>query len=229
MIRILYEAGIFEEEEIAFMMKIYNEVFREGENVVVYAGAASDLEHAVLLGTNLVFFDTHLVKENISEIIEKIEKIGELDKIKTHSKTKTVIEFDIGGTNFKLSYYAEDATNIGIKSYPELKNGIYAYFVKVPFPKEQRAGSLREPEFFSRVLDMIQLNGFYLERECPITFKIQPIELGFERIASGHISALSVYNEKGNLYKKVKRVENLRELVYKDYKDYTHYTLSRIS
>ena len=221
MIRILYEAGLLEEEEIPFLRKVYNKVFREGENVIVYAGAASDLEHAVLLGKNLVFFDTHLVKENVSEIVEKIRRTGKLNKIKT-SKTKTVVEFEIGGTNFRLTYYAEDATNVGLKAYPELKNGIYVYFVKVPFPKEQRAGSLREPEFFSRILDMINFNGFYLERECPITFKVQPIELGFERIASGHISALSVYNEKGNLYKKVKRVENLKELVYRDYyyKDY---------
>jgi|Deesub1362A_J573_1020465.scaffolds.fasta_scaffold10409_2 hypothetical protein len=216
---ILKRVRIFlEDEEIPFMEEIHKRVFDDG--VVVYAGAASDVEHAVLLGKNLVFFDTHLAEENVSEILRKIERVGEIksvEKISELGTAKTTVDFEIGGVKFKLTYYAEDATKMVSKPYPELKNGIYTYFVKVPFPKECNVGSLREPEFFWRVLDMIRIGGFYLERECPISFSIPPQELGFEKVVSGYVSALSIRDAVGNLYRKVRKVKNLREFVFSDY------------
>ena len=176
-----------------------------------------------MLGSNLVFFDTHLPKENVSEIIKKVEGFGVVEDVRTEKSKeawkmwKTIVEFRVKNITFRLVYYAEDATNIGLKWFPELENGIHAYFVKVPFPKEQKAGSLREPKFFSRVLRMINVGGFYLERECPISFQIPVEELGFEKVASGYISALSVHDAKGNLYRKVKKAENLEELVLLDW------------
>jgi hypothetical protein len=217
--------SFFEEDEIAFMNKVYYEVFDPYTSLpVLYAGSGGDLEHALILGRNLVFFESHLPQENISEITSKIDEIGKIRNLKKSGELgrggKIIIDFDIAGVNFKLTYYAEDATTIGVKSYPELESGIYVYFVKVPFPKEERVGSLREPGFFGRILSKIEVGGFYFERECPLTFKISSSKLGFKKIASGYISALSIHkNAMGNLYKKIRRVDNLQELIHQDYQE----------
>ena len=58
-----------------------------------------------------------------------------------------------------------------------------------------------------------------MERECPLCRVLRAENLGFVKVASGYISALSVnYNAKGNLYKKVREVENIYELLKLDLK-----------
>ncbi len=214
---------LFDEDEVEFMKRVHHEVFNQYVNLpVLYAGSGADLEHALVLGTNLVFFESHLPRENISEIISKIDDLGKLKSVKEIGKLeeggKITLGFEIVGIDFELTFYAEDATTIGLKNYPELESGLCVYFVKVPFPKEKRVGSLRKPDFFGRILSRIVVGGFYLERECPLTFKIPPEELGFIKLFSGYISALSIHDGVvGNLYKKIRMVENLRELIYMDY------------
>ncbi len=213
---------ILEPEEIDFMLRIAEEIEKSKLNLpVLYAGSGGDVEHAVILGNRLVFVDSHLPETTLTEIRNNIDKIGgeiieEKRLGKLGSGGKHVIFFEFCNDLIELIYYAEDATRF----IPhEVRKGCSVYFVKVPLPKEPKVGSLTSPESLSRALKLIALGGFYLERECPLCRVLRPEELGFIKIASGYISALSVnYNAKGNLYKKIKDIENIYELLKLDLK-----------
>lgn len=58
--------------------------------------------------------------------------------------------------------------------------------------------------------------GFFLERECPIPKSIKPEEIGFKKVSKGSISALSIYDEDGALYRKVREVDNIIELLSRE-------------
>jgi hypothetical protein len=225
--RVKVLADILEPEEIDFMFKIAREVEKANLDLpVLYAGSGGDVEHAVILGNELIFIDSHLPETTLSEIRNNIHRMGgEIIEEKRIGELgrggKHVIRFEFCG-EIELIYYAEDATKIGLDFLPvELKNGCSVYFVKVPLPKEAKVGSLTSPDSLARALKLIAVGGFYLERECPLCRVLKPEDLGFKKIASGYISALSVhYDAKGNLYRKVKDVENLRELLELDWKLY---------
>ncbi len=210
-------------EEVDFMLKIAREVKNAKlEEPVLYAGSGGDLEHAVILGQRLIFVDSHLPEVTLAEIRNRIERIGgtildEKREAEPGSCGKHVIRFEFAG-EIELVYYGEDATRIGLDFLPEeLEGGCSVYFVKVPLPKESAVGSLKSPDSLARALRLIVPGGFYLERECPLCRVLSPELLGFKKIASGYISALSInHNEKGNLYKKLRDVENLHELLELD-------------
>ncbi|WP_457548612.1 hypothetical protein [Archaeoglobus sp.] len=208
----------FEREEIPFLTKVAEEIEKSNLDFpVLYAGSGGDLEHGVVLGNRLIFVDSHLPETNLAEIRRKAETFGEVIKEKRVGKLgnggKHVIRFEFLGEVIELIYYAEDATEL-LKNPPkEIKDGLSVYFVKVPLPKEPKVGSLRSPDSLAKALKLVVIDGFYLERECPLCRVLKPELLGFEKIASGYISALSVYNEKGNLYRKVKDVDNIEELL----------------
>ncbi len=217
-------------EEREFMTKVCEEIEKSRVDKVLpvlYAGSGGDVEHAVLLGNNLVFVDPHLPEETLLEIKRRIEMIdgkiveeerkGELGKGGKH-----VVKFLLDGEEIKLTYYAEDATKIGREFKPEeLERGYFVYFVKVPLPKEEKVGSLTSPESLGTLLKHIAVGGFYLERECPISRYLDPRMLGFEKVASGPISALSInYGEMGNLYRKIKEVEEIALLLKIDHELY---------
>ncbi|AEA47983.1 hypothetical protein [Archaeoglobus veneficus] len=213
-------------EEKAFLMRVCEEIEKSSvdrELPVLYAGSGGDVEHAVILGDNLVFVDSHLPEVTLMEIRHGIDRIGgEIVEERREGVLgkggRHVINFRLNGCDINLTYYAEDATKIGDEFMPEeLKDGCSVYFVKVPLPKEERVGSLVSPEVLARMLDFVVNGGFYLERECPITRFLSPELAGFEKVASGFISALSInYDEEGNLYRKVRDVENLAELLRVD-------------
>jgi|Deesub1362A_J573_1020465.scaffolds.fasta_scaffold02258_10 hypothetical protein len=208
---------LLEHDEIDFMTKLWYEVGRRDlKDPVVYAGSGGDIEHAIFLGRNLVFFDNHLPEDNFREILSKIERIGVVEST-LFKGNKMMAEFQIADMKFRLSFYGEDATKIGSIDFPELKNGISVYFVKDPYPRAGRAGSIRNPKCFARALKMIKLGGYYIEKECPITCSIPPEKIGFKKIMSGKISSLSFRKSPGNLYVKLRDVENLEELLEKDF------------
>ncbi len=230
-IRVKALKDVFEPEEYEFMLEVAGHVEGSGLDLpVLYAGSGGDVEHAVILGNNLIFVDSHLPETTITEIRNNIDKIGgEIIEERRIGKLgmggKHVIEFEFCKDTIKIVYYAEDAT----KFVPEeAKGGISVYFVKVPHPKEPKVGSLTSPESLSRALKLIALGGFYLERECPLCRVLRPEDLGFVKVASGYISALSVnYNAKGNLYKKIREVENIYELLKLDWNLYRNAICSR--
>jgi hypothetical protein len=216
--------NLLEPEEREFMSRVHEEIVvskinRKVDLPVVYAGSGGDLEHAILLGNNLVFFDSHLPEETLSEILTKVERIGTLITQKRSGELrkggKHIIRFRVQDSEFKLTFYAEDATKIGDKFFPEeLREGIAVYFVKVPLPKERKVGSLTSVYSLAKMLGNIVLGGYFLERECPISAFLKPEILGFERVASGYISALSVNRDaEGNLYRKIRDVEELSVLL----------------
>ncbi len=215
-------SDILEPKEFDFMFRIAEEVEKANLNLpVLYAGSGGDVGHAVILGNKLVFVDSHLPETTLVEIRSNIERIGgeiiEERRIGELGRGgKHIISFEFCNDLIELVYYAEDAT----KFIPdEVKRGCSVYFVKVPLPKEPKVGSLTSPESLSRALKLIALGGFYLERECPLCRVLKPEDLGFVKVASGYISALSVnYNAKGNLYKKIRDVENIYELLKLDLK-----------
>lgn len=214
-------------EEREFMTRVCEEIekSRADKNLpVLYAGSGGDVEHAVLLGNNLVFVDPHLPEETLLEIKYEIEKIGgkiieEERKGELGKRGKHIIKFLLDEEEIKLIYYAEDATKIGKEFKPvELERGYFVYFVKVPLPKEEKVESLTSPESLGALLKHLVVGGFYLERECPISCYLDPKILGFEKVASGPISALSINSgEMGNLYKKFKEVEEITLLLKIDY------------
>ncbi len=213
-------SDILEPDELDFMLKIAEEVGKANLDLpVLYAGSGGDVQHAVILGNKLVFIDSHLPETTLAEIRSNIEGIGgEIVEERRVGKLgfggKHVIRFEFCDDIIELTYYAEDATRFVPK---EVERGCSVYFVKVPLPKEPKVGSLTSPESLSRALKLIALGGFYLERECPLCRVLKPEDLGFVRVASGYISALSVnYNAKGNLYRKVREVENVYELLKLD-------------
>jgi len=218
----------FVPEERGFMLRVSKEIGKSDlHQPVLYAGSGGDVEHAVVLGDRLVFVDSHLPEETLSEIRNRVTQIGgkilEEEQLgKFGAGGKHIIRFKLFG-EIELIYYAEDATKIGLDFMPEeLKEGCSVYFVKVPLPKEARVGSLASPDSLSRALRLIVLGGFYLERECPLCRVLSPEVLGFEKVASGYISALSInYDEKGNLYRKTREVENILDLLKLDYELYT--------
>ncbi len=215
---------ILEPEEVDFMLRIADEIERADLNLpVLYAGSGGDVEHAVILGDRLIFVDSHLPETTLAEIRNNIDRIGgEIIEERRIGKLgfggKHIISFEFCKDLIELIYYAEDATEF----IPhEVKKGCSVYFVKVPLPKEPKVGSLASPESLSRALRLIALGGFYLERECPLCRVLRPEDFGFIRVASGYISALSVnYNAKGNLYKKIREVENIYELLKLDWNIY---------
>jgi len=216
-------AEFFTQRETEFMLKIAEEVEKANlKQPVLYAGSGGDVEHAVILGQKLVFVDSHLPEVTLTEIRSGIEKIGGtiLDEERygrLGSGGKHLIRFEFFG-EIELVYYCEDATRIGLDFLPEeLEGGCAVYFVKVPLPKEPVVGSLTSPDSLARALRLIVPRGFYLERECPLCRVLSPETLGFEKISSGYISALSInHDEKGNFYRKVRVVENLLELLKLD-------------
>ena len=213
---------ILEPEEIDFMLRIAEKIEKANLNLpVLYAGSGGDVEHAVILGDKLIFVDSHLPETTLTEIRNNIDKIG--GEILEEQRVgelglggRHIISFEFCNDLIELIYYAEDAT----KFIPhEIRRGCSVYFVKVPHPKEPKVGSLTSPESLSRALKLIALGGFYLERECPLCRVLRPEDLGFIKVASGYISALSVnYNAKGNLYKKIRNVENIYDLLKLDLK-----------
>ncbi len=212
------EAIDFDCREVEFVLRIAEEIERANLNhPVLYAGSGGDVEHAVVLGNELIFIDSHEPEITLNEIRSRIERMG---GVVLREKREGVlgrggrheIEFDFFG-RIRLIYYAEDATKF---VPPEARDGISVYFVKVPHPKEPNVGSLSSPESLSRFLSLIVVGGFYLERECPLCRSLRPVDLGFVKVASGYISALSIYNVEGNLYKKVRDVPNLYELLKMD-------------
>ncbi len=215
--RVLALKDVFEEREIDFLLDVSREV-EDVRGKVVYAGSGGDVEHAVILGDVLIFIDSHLPETTLCEIRRGIsrvggrvireKRIGELGKGGKH-----LIEFEFLGDKIRIFYYAEDATEF---VPDEAKDGFSVYFVKVPHPKEMRVGSLTSPKSLSLWLSLLRVGGYYLERECPLCLKLRPEDLGFVKVTSGYISALSVKNELGNLYKKVRDVENLYELLVID-------------
>jgi hypothetical protein len=177
------------------------------------------VEHAVLLGNNLVFVDSHLPELTISEIRSRVKKIdgkiieeerkGELGRGGKH-----LINFKIEEEEIKLIYYAEDATRIGRDvRLKELKKGYSIYFVKVPLPKEASVDSLASPDSLANALRNLAVGGFYLERECPLSYYLKPEIFGFNKVASGYISALSINSERGNLYRKMRNVAKIELLL----------------
>ncbi len=213
---------ILELEEIDFMLRIAEEIEKANLNLpVLYAGSGGDVEHAIILGDKLIFVDSHLPETTLTEIRNNIDKIG--GEILEEQRVgelglggRHIISFEFCNDLIELIYYAEDAT----KFIPhEVRRGCSVYFVKVPHPKEPKVGSLTSPESLSRALKLIALGGFYLERECPLCRVLRPEDLGFIKVTSGYISALSVnYNAKGNLYKKIRDVENIYDLLKLDLK-----------
>jgi len=213
--------SFFDEREIDFMIKISREIESSKLDLpVFYAGSGGDVEHALILGDRLVFVDSHLPEVTLSEIRRKIIRIG--GKILEEKKFgrlgkggKHVLRFEFQG-EVELTYYAEDVMRILERPPNELKEGCSVYFVKVPHPKEPNVKSLNSPELLSKALKLIVVGGYYLERECPICRVLDPNVLGFKRVASGYISALSIHKAEGNLYKKFKDVEDIEDLLRLD-------------
>jgi len=217
-----------EPEEREFLTQVVTEIEKSSINPdlpVLYPGSASDVEHAILLGKNIVFIDSHLPETNIGEIKSKLQRMGEIlqeNRVGVLGKGgKYFFKFklDKGDEEYNLTYYAEDAAQLSKLGIEELKCGYSVYFVKVPLPKEKTVGSLTSPESLGEALSGLVTDGFYLERECPITISIPPENIGFKKIISGYISALSVYDRRGTLYQKIKNVDNIVELLKADFKD----------
>jgi|Deesub1362A_J573_1020465.scaffolds.fasta_scaffold00306_26 hypothetical protein len=209
-------------DERNFLIEVCREVGDSaGELPVLYAGSGGNVEHAVLLGNNLVFVDSHLPEVTLAEIRNNIEKFGgdiagETRKGVLGGGGKHKINFSIENEEFLLTYYAEDATKIHELRLKELENGYSVYFVKVPLPKENTVNSLTSPTSLGNALSNLVTGGYFLERECPLCYSLEPDKLGFKKITSGFISALSIYSEPGNLYKKVRNVDSLVELLEED-------------
>jgi len=180
-------------DERLFLKKICLELGKNNFDLpVLYAGSGGDVEHALLLGNRLVFIDSHLPEVTISEIKNSIARIGgainEERRIGMLGQGgKHIIEFEICREEFELIYYAEDATRISELGIRELRNGYSVYFVKVPLPKEERVGSLSSPDSLADALKNLVTGGYYLERECPLVYFLEPEILGFRRVASGDI------------------------------------------
>ncbi len=184
---------------------------------VLYPGCGGDVTHAVLLGKNLVFVDSHQPETTVSEIKSQIDFLG--GEILEENRTgvwgeggNLFINFQLEGEEINLTYYAQDATRLHQLKLKELRNGYSVYFVKVPLPKEISVGSLRSPQSLGRALQNLEVGGFYLERECPLPSHLIS-EIGFTKIASGCISGLSIHPEEGNLYHKVEQVDNIEEIL----------------
>ena len=221
MLRFRALTRFFDPRELDFMFRVSSEVGSSNLDLpVFYAGSGGDLEHAVVLGDRLIFVDSHLPEDTISEIRRKIAKIGgkilEEERVGKLGKSgRHVLRFEFYG-EVELIYYAEDVLRILENPPRELRDGCSVYFVKVPHPKEPNVKSLDSPELLSKALKLIEVGGYYLERECPICRVLNPEVLGFEKVASGYISALSIHNAEGNLYRKVRDVENLEDLLRLD-------------
>ena len=204
--------NFFEPKEVPFLMKVVREVEKLRIDLpVLYAGSGGDVEHGIILGNEIIFVDSHLPDITLSEIKKKIIEIGcKILREKTVGKLgrggKYIINFEFFG-RIRITYFAEDI----MKILKELKSGLSVYFVKVPHPKEPNVSDLKSPEVLSKALSLIVLNGFYLERECPLP---NPELIGFEKVASGYISALSIHNDKGNLYRRVKRLSEEEIMFY---------------
>ncbi|MFO7966563.1 MAG: hypothetical protein R6U44_03085 [Archaeoglobaceae archaeon] len=207
-------------EERDFMTRVCCEI--ENSEIekglpVLYPGSGGDVTHAVLLGDNLVFVDSHQPETTVSEILSEIAHLGgeilEEDRTGIWGKGgKLFIKFRLEGEKINLTYYAQDATKLHELDLEELENGYSVYFVKVPLPKEISVGSLRSPSSLGKALQDLAVGGFYLERECPLPSHVVS-EMGFTKIVSGNISGLSVHPEKGNLYHKVEQVDNIIEIL----------------
>lgn len=199
--RVKQLSNFFDDREIEFLMKVSDEIKRSNiKKPVLYAGSGGDVEHGVILGDDLIFVDSHLPEVTLSEIRGKIVEIGgkilrEWKEGELGNGGRYVIEFEFLG-KIRITYYAEDVLDV-LKEVEDLS----VYFVKVPHPKEQRSSDLTSPEVLSKALKKIALRGFFLERECPLP---NPELLGFERVCTGYISALSIRKSEGNLYRKVK-------------------------
>lgn len=209
-------------EEREFMTRVCHEL--EVSEIdpglpVLYPGCGGDVSHAVLLGNNLVFVDSHQPETTISEICSEIYNLGgeivEERRDGVWGKDgKLFIKFRLEEEEVDLTYYAQDATRLHELNLKEVEDGYSVYFVKVPLPKEISVGSLRSPHSLGRSLQQLVVGGFYLERECPLPSHLVS-ELGFRRIATGTISGLSIHPEEGNLYQKVEQVDNIIEILEK--------------
>jgi hypothetical protein len=209
---------LIEDFERDFMIFLWKEVkMKEFSEPVVYAGSGGDIEHALFLGRNLVFFDNHLPEENFNDILGKIDRIGVLEEEERKEGRFSAI-FKIGREEYSLIFYGLDATKIFDAEIPELRKGISVFFVKDPYPRAESAGSIREPNFFSRALSAIVKGGYYLEKECPITCGIPPESIGFRLIKSGRMASLSFRSSPANLYLKFKEVDMNKTLI-EDFED----------
>lgn len=184
---------------------------------VLYPGSGGDVTHAVLLGKNLVFVDPHQPEIITSEVHTEIKNLGgeileEKRKGKLSKGGKYSVTFSLEGEEINLTYCAQDATKLKELGLKELEKGYSVYFVKVPLPKEISAGSLKSPQSLGPALENLKVGGFYLERECPLPDDLIS-EMGFKKIATGHVSGLSIHPEEGKLYYKVEQVENLGKLL----------------
>lgn len=207
-------------EEKDFMTRVCSEV--ENSEIdpllpVLYPGSGGDVTHAVLLGKNLVFVDSHQPETIVSEIRSEIDYLG--GEILEEKRTgmwgkvgKYFTTFLLEGEEISLTYYAQDATKLHDLGLKELENGYSVYFVKVPLPKEISVGSLGSPQPLGEALQHLMVGGFYLERECPLPSSLIS-EMGFRKIASGYISGLSIHPEEGNLYRKIEQVDNIEEIL----------------
>lgn len=188
---------------------------------VLYPGSGGDVIHAVLLGKNLIFVDSHQPEAIISEIHSQIEQLGgkvlEEQRIGVWGKgSKYFTAFLLEGEEIDLTYYAQDATKLHELKLKELENGYSVYFVKVPLPKEMGVGSLRSPQSLGKALQHLEVGGFYLERECPLPLSDHLVsEIGFKKIASGCVSGLSIHPQEGNLYRKIEQVDGIEEILKK--------------
>ncbi|MFW6127720.1 MAG: hypothetical protein ACOC6M_00915 [Halobacteriota archaeon] len=209
---------ILKPEERDFMTRVCSEIESSGNDhlPVLYPGSGGDVTHAVLLGKNLVFVDSHQPDTTVSEIRSEIDYLG--GEIIEESRTgvwgrggKLSIKFWLE-EEINLTYYAQDATILHDLSLKELENGYSIYFVKVPLPKEMGVGSLSDPQSLGRALKHLEVGGFYLERECPLPDPLAS-KIGFSRIASGYISGLSIHPEEGNLYRKMEQVDDIEEIL----------------
>lgn len=137
-----------ESEEREFLVEVITEIEKSGlkpELPVLYPGSASDIEHAVLLGHNLVFIDTHLPETNINEIRSKLKRMGNIIEDRRIGVLgeggKHFFRFALkeGINEYRLTYYSEDAAKLRNLGLDELRGGYSVYFVKVPLPKEKKS------------------------------------------------------------------------------------------
>ncbi len=183
----------FSKGEREFLKKVCKEVESVIYYPTVYAGSSDDVEHGILLGSKLIFIDTHTPEVNLEGIKRKLRNVSEF-KLEKLSYVFPAWRFKIQmlGEKITLEYWCADATKC-------LPDEIGVYFIKVPLPKEPMAGYLCEERNLSVAISRIVPGGYFLERECPI----DPEKFGLLHLFSGELSGLSIYSAKGNLYKKI--------------------------
>ncbi len=186
----------FREDERRFLKRVCEEIESFSPHLSVYAGSSDDVEHGVLIGSRVVFIDSHTPEINVHSIKEKLDRVADSEvKLTELAKSFPAWKFETTLTceKFVLEYWCADATKV-------LPDSMGVYFVKVPLPKEMNVGCLCDEKNLKFALSRVVEGGYFLERECPIN----PEKYGFRLIASGELSGLSIHSAKGNLYKKCK-------------------------